>query len=324
MNSPRTVIDLNGPEAIDRRLAAATSARCERDRILTRFEAATEAVGTAHLLVEARRQALADETEDVRRLDSFSLSRVLSGLFSGDKPDRQKEIDEREAARYEVARAEDAEVEAVRAMAKLRDRLYGLGDVDAEWERAAAAKEAWITEGSDDRARALSELAERIGPCESQRREVAEALEAGAISLRYLEEVAVVLDMAAGMQWDDLFSDGVGATTEQRQHLDQMANLLRITQDSLRTLYLELSAVEGVREAVPADGWHEALEAFFDDIFSNLSIRSRIGDAIERVALARSRVERCLEVVRERSALIETRLEALEAERIELLADPIS
>ena len=323
MNPPRSVIDLNGPEAIDRRLAAATAARCERDRLLGRFEAATEAVEAAHLLVETRRKVLADETEDVRKLDSFSLSRVLSGLFGGEKPDRQKEIDEREAARYEVARAEDAEVEAVRVMAAHRDRLFGLGDVDGEWERAAAAKEAWIAEGSDDRATALTELAEQIGPCEAQQREVAEAREAGAVALGHLDEVAEVLDLAAGMQWDDLFADGAGATAEQRQRLDQMANLLRVTHRSLEALDRELSDVEGVRDAVPADGWHEALEAFFDDIFSNLAIRSRIGDAVARVELARSRVERCLEVVDERSAAIQTRLDRLEAERRELLIDPI-
>ena len=81
--------------------------------------------------------------------------------------------------------------------------------------------------------------------------------------------------------------------------------------------------VDGVREAIPADGWHEALEAFFDDIFSTLSIHSRIGDAVARVELARSRVERCIEVVEERAAVVAARLEKLEAERVELLAAPI-
>lgn len=322
--NPRSVIDLNGPEALDRRLAAATAARHERDRVVTRIEEATEAVEAAHLLVVTRRQVLVDETEDVRRLDSFSLSRVLSGLFGGDKPDRQAEIEQREAARYEVARAEDAEIDAVRELADLRDRLVGLGDVDREWEQAAAAKQAWITEGSDERAATLSELAERLGPCSAQQREIAEAREAGAVALGHLDEVALVLDTAASVEWDEVFADGAGATAEQRQRLDQMANLLRITHRSLRALYNELKDVDGVREAVPADGWHEALEAFFDDIFSNLSIHDRIGEAVDRVTLAQTRVQRCLEVVDERSAIVDARVDALEAERVELLLDPIT
>ncbi len=289
-----------------------------------RLEGSVEALEAAHLLVETRRQVLANESEDVRRLDSFSLSRVLSGLFGGEKPDRQKEIDELEVARYEVARAEDAEIEAVRVLANQRDRYFGLGDVDGEWDLAAAAKEAWIAEGSDKRAAALIDVAERIGPCAAQHREVAEALEAGAVALGHLDEVAMVLDTAANVQWDDLFAEGVGATAEQRQRLDQMANLLRVTHRSLRALYNELKDVDGVREAVPADGWHEALEGFFDDIFSNLAISSRIGDAVARVELAQSRVKRCVEVVEERSAIVEGRLEKLEAERLDLLTAPIS
>ncbi len=98
----------------------------------------------AQAAVVRARETLATEETDVRKLESYSPTRIWAALRGSRDADLDREQAEKQAAEYAVARAEawlrDANDEVERSEAE----LAALGDVAGRRERALAAKEEWL------------------------------------------------------------------------------------------------------------------------------------------------------------------------------------
>ena len=122
-------------------LQAAAAARTERDRLHRQRATTAEETQRLDLRLAELRATLADETADVEALESLSFTRVWAGLKGSRGTDLQRETAERDAAQYAVAEAEARAAAARRHLEDLDGQLDRLGDVDAAWERALAARE---------------------------------------------------------------------------------------------------------------------------------------------------------------------------------------
>lgn len=305
----------------DAQLQQAAQARCEAQRLRERLHAAQRHAEQTTLRVQEARERLADEQEDVARLESFSWSRIVSTLRSARATDLERETAERDAARYVVADAEARNEVAWREVAGITAQLEDLGDVDQRFADALAAKERWVTGHAPEVAARLVELATRRGVLAAEDREGREAYAAGVEAGELLRHADQLLASAGSWATWDTFGGG-GLLTDMMKYdrLDQVGEVLRRADLALGRFSRELAdlRIAGV-ESVAVDGLTRTFDVFFDNIFSDMAVRSRIQQARGRVLSACRAVDRLLHDLSERGRAIAAELEDLDRHREDLL-----
>lgn len=302
-------------------LVDAGRARVEHQKLGERIGLLDRTVREAMETVAQARSALADETADVERLESFSPTRILASL-KGDRTERlEQERAERQAAEYTVATAEARLAQATAERESLRQRRAALGNVDSAWESALAAKEEWLATADPDRGEDAAELSSRIGGLQAEARELDEAIEAHTRAVEELQGAAEFLGSAKSWStYDAWFDGGLWADLKKHEKLDEATARMRQADAALKALGTELADVD--IQPVGGLGITEMSKTFdiwFDNIFSDFAVRHRITESIERVDATLSALDGVGGQLRSQRHDIETALTRSRAEREELL-----
>jgi hypothetical protein len=308
-------------EDVQDALTAAVAARQERDALDRRLGSARRDLEQAEGRVHEARVRLERETEDVERLESFSWTRIWTSLNGSHATALEREQAERDAVRYVVAEAESRRETAQRYVDALQAQRQALGDVDAASARALAAKEQWLLRDGAHGAE-LSDLAERRGRLVAREREVREAHVAGVDARNLLAEARTLLASAKSWStWDAFGGGGLVTDLVKYSKLDQVSDLLRRADFALGRFSRELEdiGVAGVAAGVEVDGMTRTFDVFFDNIFSDLAVRSRIHDAATRVARALDAVIPVLANLEDEGRQLAYEIEQLNAEREQIV-----
>ncbi|MFI2295574.1 hypothetical protein [Isoptericola sp. NPDC019571] len=306
---------------VEEELAAARAAVVEHAQQSVRRQVAGRELAAAEEALADARASLADEAADVARLESLSLARVWAGL-RGDRAQRlDAERAEQQAAEYVAATAEARRDAAEREVRAVDAGLAALGDVRARWRTALAAKEEWVHGAGGPGAAELAAVAEQVGGWRAQQVEIDQAQAAAERAARALAAAEVELRGADGWStYDTFFDGGMLASMVKHDRMDRAAGLLREADGALRHLTVELGDLgeQGVG-GVGVDGLTRTLDVWFDNIFTDWSVRNRIAEARDRVAAASRAVHGVRQRLAERSAAAEAELAALAARRESLL-----
>ena len=298
--------------AADRELAAS---------LRSRLAAAREHAAHARHRADELRVTLTDEERDVAQLESMSWVRIWATLRGGRATDLERETAERDAARYAAAEAEHrASVAAVETQG-IEDQLRRLGDVDAAWADVLADKERWLHGRTSPAATRLLEIAAQRGELAAAVSENREAQAAGIEARRALGQGLELLRSAGSWStWDAFGGGGLLTDLVKYDKLNQVQDLLHWADDVLGRFARELADVglDGV-DPVQLDGLTRTFDVWFDNIFSDLAVRSRIGQATERVDRAVAAVERILAALRDEAGRLAAEATALDAERERLI-----
>ncbi|MBE1489040.1 hypothetical protein [Plantactinospora soyae] len=308
---------------IEQRLTAASEAVREREvatargeELLRRIEAATGAIdGLAALL--------AREQQDVDRLEGLSLTRVLASL-RGDRNDAlARERAETDAARYRVAEAEARLASMRREYAVLRARLAELDRAPNELAAVLDERERRLRESGDPRQAPLLELAGERGRLTAEVRETDEALRAAGRAAQALHLARDKLGSASSWStYDTFFGGGVVGSVIKHSRLDEAAQAAARADQCLAVLRTELADVSDVPLGGPQlaiDGTTRFVDVWFDNIFTDLSVRDRIMTAQRNIEQSIQRVAEVRDRLTQRAAEARTRLAAIDAERRNLL-----
>lgn len=308
-------------EHIQAALERATQARQEQTKLQQRLRTATEQAQAVEKEVADRRTVLADETEDVERLESFSLTRIWATLKGSRDADLDRETAERDAERYAVAEAEARLEVARRDVASLEAQLRQLGDVEADYDAALKAKEQWLLSTGAPNATELARVAEERGALLAEDTEAREAHAAGLAARDLLLHAQQLLGNAQSWStWDTFGGGGLFSDMMKYDKLDQVTAVLRQADQALDRFSRELADV-GMRavRGVEIDGLTRTFDVFFDNFFSDLAVRRRIQDAAARVDEAVAAVEQVLQRLTARGKEIAEQLGDLDARRSALL-----
>ncbi|KQY64713.1 MULTISPECIES: hypothetical protein [unclassified Nocardioides] len=310
----------NGDE-IAKRLADAEQARSERRTLRERLTGLEQDLAVATRAVAEARARLEDERADVAKLESFSPTRILAGL-KGERVERlEREKAEQQQAEYATATAEARESQLEAECADVRQRLQGLGDVEENWQRVLAEKEAWIPTVDPQVGASLADLATRVGALRNEERELAEADQAGQQAFRALNEAAELLGSAQSWStYDTFFGGGLISDLQKHQRLDDATNRLRAADGALRRLATELNDV-GVAPVgdVGISDLTKTFDVWFDNFFSDLAVRDRIVDSTARVRGALAAVAGVGQEIERRRAAVTQGLAQCATERESML-----
>ena len=270
-------------------MEAALTAAAEHGRVTARLERARAAEAQARERAVQARERLADETADVQALESFSPTRILAALRGTRDTDLDRERAEQQAAEYAVARADALMMSAHDEVRRAEAELRALGDVAGRRRDATAAMEDWLHSSGSPAGAELARLTEQAAAAHAERVEVREALEAGAAAAQALAAAHQVLGSADGWAtYDTFFGGGMLTDMMKYDRMDRAQQLLHHADQAVRRLTRELADVgmQPVVAGLQVDGFTRAFDIWFDNIFTDWSVKARIGDAARQTAAA--------------------------------------
>jgi hypothetical protein len=309
--------------AVQDELQRTTAAHEEARSLAARLDAARTYAAEARRRSDDAAARLADEERDVKKLESMSWVRIRVALSGERATALERETAERDAARYAAAEAEHRATMAEADVRAIEAQLSALGDVDGALARALDAKEAWLRERPGSAASRLVDIAVRRGELAALERENREAHAAGRAAHSALREALDVIRSAASWStWDAFGGGGLLTDMVKYDRLEQAQRLVRSANDALAHLATELAdvGITGV-QGVDIGELTRTFDIWFDNIFSDMSVRTRIQEARGRLEYALGAVERIGEKLAAAKREIDREAAALDAERLALVRD---
>ena len=276
---------------INRELKGLNEARARRGRRGAQWKDLQDQRAERDRRVMETGRVFRKEQDDVDRLEKGGLRALLLSL-TGDREVRlSQERREELAARlqYDQARrdAEDLE-ERIRDLLQEREELRAVRTrLEALLgEKAERLKELGGTGGTR-----LAELDRALDALAAQRREVGEALHAGRQAEQALSGVLDSLDSAESWGTWDMLGGGLFTTMAKHGHIDDARAGIDHAQRALSRFRTELADVRDMElPQVQVGEFATFADYFFDGIFVDWYIQSRINDAQRGVEAVDSRV----------------------------------
>jgi hypothetical protein len=307
--------------AVQDDLLRATAAHEEARSLTTRLTAAQAHAAEVRRRADEQVRRVADEERDVEKLESMSWVRIRAALRGGHASELERETAERDAARYAAAEAQHRATMAETDVRAIEAQLSALGDVDGDLSRALDAKEAWLRDQPGAATSRLAQIAARRGELTALDKENQEAHRAGRAAHTALRDALDVIRSAASWStWDTFGGGGLLTDMVKYNRLEEAQRLVRAANDAMAHLATELAdvGVSGV-PGVEIDGLVRTFDVWFDNIFSDMSVRSRIEEARGRLESALSAVERIAGDLVAAKRDIDREVAVLDAERTELV-----
>ena len=269
-----------GNTACDERVKAALAACAERDRLHARRASLELELAVVAAELTRQRELVADERADVERYQG-GVWGFLYDLFA----DRDGRLDkERRELAAATARHDETASEHARLQQAFDDlvrRLDALTGADDELAAARAAKRAELEASGGDVAEQLTRLEDEAAAQRARAVALDEAEAAGRRLQATLARLTVALDSASSWGTLDLVSDSFLVSMVKRGRMDEARGLAGLVQAELSMFRVELADV-GLRldagvTALPDHG--RFVDVWLDNIFTDLSAQSRIGEA---------------------------------------------
>lgn len=316
-----TMIDVvQTRETFDRAVAddlEATRVRATLDALRQEASVAREELRR----LQARHDA---EAEDVDRLEGFGLTAVLAAVRATRTGALDRERAEEVAARYAVQTA-TSRLQALEARREDADRrLAQLGDTSSRREAAAQAHAQALRTSGLPHAAELEGVLGELADAAAEASEVAQAQAAGIRAATALD--AALRELGAADSWsayDTWLGGGLLSSAVKHERIDGAGRRIAEAQEALADLARELADVEsvaGLRADLGIAPTTRTFDVWFDNLFSDLSVRSSIKTSLERVQDAELSVRETLQRLLVRGADLDRRVADLRARRDALLA----
>lgn len=269
---------------------------------------------------EEARAVLEKEQGDVEELERMSLVSFLARI-QGDLESRKAE-ERREAAmakaRYDAAKWDLEDLDRrLRDFAQEKESLKGL---EKQYQALLDEKEAVLRSQGGAQSQRLGQLAQEQERTAGELREIQEAIQAGLAAQRALEEMSG--DLSGAENWGvwDMVGGGIMATFAKHGRLDDAQDAAYEARRALSRFRTELADVSS--EQVPdveLGDFAVFADYFFDGLFADLFVQSRIREAQEQVEAVTQRVERLIVRLRDERENLEEKQGQLDWERERLL-----
>lgn len=241
--------------------------------------------------VEELAQIMAEEQEDVDRLEGRSLSALFYGLVGKKEDKLTKEQREAYAARvkHDAAARELARVED--DLRRCRSELEGLQGCEDRYQDLLAEKTQAVKQLGGQVSEDILRKEERIACLESEKKELREAMDAGKAALETTDQVLSSLDSAEGWGTWDIFGGGLIADMAKHSHLDDAQSAVEQLQARLRTFKTELADVTIHADLqVNIEGFLRFADYFFDGLFVDWAVLDRIHQSQDQVKETRNQI----------------------------------
>jgi len=287
-----------------------------RDRVLTlpalekRLAALTQELQNANDEVSNLLRQYKRESLDVERMQQDSFSAFLLRLIGRYEDKLEQEQREEINAKIAYDRAAAHLDHLVREKDALASRISALRADEKAYQRELENRRHELSgKFSQPDGIRYAELEKERNAIISQMTEIEEALRAASRARPTAEKIANSLDSAQGWATYDAFTrGGIISHMAKYSHIDEAEANFNVLSHNLRELKSELSDVQGltVSGLTEISSGQRTIDFWFDNIFTDLSVRGQIRDNAEQVA-------QLITSIRNAEAMLQAKLRELES-----------
>ncbi len=307
------------------RQMALTMRRTERNRVKRRLDGAEAQLKEVRTLRDRLHKQLTKEQQDVVKLGKFSFTNKIAEWTGKWDAMMEKEMAEVVEAELKYNEAEKNVVDLEAEVKRLQDAMQNpdFTYIDEDWADFLKEKETWIRRYDSVANATLQKIADERVAIRSMLREVGEAQDAGEKASRALDAALDHLDSAEGMSiWDTFFGGGLIVSALKYSEIDSSDDHVHRAQRALRHFETELMDVQNIASksfTVNQNDIWTFTDLFFDNIFSDWMVHSRITDAKEKLNDVLKDVRRVLDQLARKHDEMTHTLERLDVQEREVI-----
>lgn len=262
--------------------------------------------------VEKLRARVEAEVEDVEKLRRLSFRNMLATVLRQKEKWEQKEWQEYLEADLKYTRNQQQLDEAKQEVARLRGLLGGLGEWRKQHQDLLEQKEQLLKNSTDPSALKLTEFRQKRAEAGADIQELKEAIAAGNDALEALQPVAEKLSSARNWGVWDMAGGGMISSMIKQNKLDGARNLMLKAQQKLDRFRNELEDVgDNLDHALDLSVTMRAMDMFFDNIFVDLMVQSKIRKSQEQCERAIQDVSGLVKACQSRLSTTQERFDRL-------------
>lgn len=283
----------------------------ERNRLVSKLATVESQLEEHENKVMELERSFNKEQLDLHRMDQFSLVNMYRKWKGTHDELREKEYEE--AAKAELKLNEHVQmVEDLRKdEQEMRAKLSDYDGIDNEWDAFLAEKKNYLQLHASGVASELETHLTQFSELERLLVEMDEAIEAGRLANVALSRALEKLRSAKSMStWDTFFGGGMIVTAMKHGNLNESEDALHHAQLHLRRFETELADVNEFGSgglAVDRGSFLTFADYFFDDIFSEWTIHSRINSSMDNVEGTLNQVVNITNSLKTRRSEVEAR-----------------
>jgi actin-related protein len=228
--------------------------------------------------LEAR---LEKEKVDVDKLERTSLTALFHAVLGSREQQLDKERQELLSAQLKVQQPQKQVDFLEQDRKTLVRQLAELAEVEAEYEVLLAEKDDLLRRSGQPVAAQLMALSGQVAECNSDLKEIREAITAGRSVIAGLDEVIAALDSAEGWGVWDLLGGGLLTTAVKHSRIDEARNGVSAVQAKLSRFKRELADVQSNLDLqVDIGGFDTFADFFFDGLIIDWIVQSKIENSL--------------------------------------------
>mgnify|MGYP002508052570 CR=1 FL=1 len=289
----------------------------EKERLTRKLEFAESKLETAIQKRDLTKRQLSKEQQDVVKLGKFSIFNKINELTGKWDQQMEKELAEVADAEVKYHEAEKDVIDLTAEVKRLQERLANpeYEHIEKEWGLFLEEKETWIRMHDSEANAMLRKIADERISIRSIMREVNEAEEAGTMAVKALNRALDKLGNAEGMSmWDTFLGGGLFVSALKYSEVGKSDDYIHRAERALRNFQTELMDVQDVSMKNLSANKKDVFaftDLFFDNIFSDLVVHSRITDT-------KNELENILSEVRRVMRDLERKRDSLQEELVQL------
>lgn len=273
---------------------------------------------------ELERQ-LTKEQLDVEKLEGFSFTNMVRN-WRGNL-DEIRDQEKAEAAAVElkwneaVKMVEDLEQEERNVRIELAYESFRL--LQPRWQQLMDEKKQWLKENSPENFAVIESLYTRKTEIKTMLKEIDEAQSAGTTAKSLLSSAIDQLASAKSFStWDTFLGGGMIVTAMKHNAIDESEDTIHRAQMALQRFQREMKDVQALEASaftVERGSFIQVADYFFDDIFSEWTIHSRIKKSQGNLENTSRDVSTVLHSLDEKKRLLQSELTEVESKSKEMI-----
>lgn len=278
-----------------------TMKRTERDRVKRRLDGAEIRLNEAIESRDRLYRRLTKEQQDIAKLGKFSFTNKIKAWTGKWDEQMEKEMAEAAEAELQYNEAEKTVMDLKMEKEKWQKEMQNpdFTYIDEDWADFLKEKEIWIRQNDSIANSSLQKIADERVSLRSMLREIGEAEEAGRKAIRVLDAALDKLGSAEGMSmWDTFLGGGLIVSAIKYSQINSSEDLIHRAQRALRHFETELMDVQNIAAesfTINKKDIFTFTDLFFDNIFSDWMVHSRITDAKSKLNQVLHDVRRVLD-----------------------------
>lgn len=239
---------------------------------------------------------LKKEERDYDNLLKKSLNNLFLEMLGKMEAREQKEYQDVIAVKLKLEETENQLINLKSSIHQLEEERASLYGCEREYEELSRLKYRQLSENNAESADKIHSFEEQIQSLKGNLTEIKEAEAAGKAVLAKIEIAEEKLDSAHGWGTWDILGGGLISDVMKHSYLDDAQAAVNSIQTLLHHFHTELADIKlDENLSVQIDGFTKFADFFFDGIFSDWAVQSRINSSIEDIASLHSNIDRVMD-----------------------------